>query len=215
MSGFFSSGTLCAAILLAAAQAAGATDLTVVGLFTNKAVVQIDGGKPRTLGLNQKTAEGVTLVAVDRDAATFEIDGRRRTLKMGQAHSTATGSSRAAVTLAANPQGHFIADGQINDVAVRFIVDTGATLISLSSADAARIGINYRTGPLGSVRTANGTVPAYRVLLDSVRVGEISLNNVEAVVLENQAMPALLGMSFLNRMEMKRDGPTMVLTKRF
>ena len=208
-------GLLCAAIALVASQAASATDLTVVGLFPNKAVVQIDGGKPRTLSLNQKTSEGVTLVAVERDAATFEIDGRRRTLKMGQAHLTSSGSSRAAVTLAAGPEGHFITDGQVNGVMVRFIVDTGATLISLSSADAGRIGISYRTGQVGSVRTANGTVPAYRVTLDSVRIGDISLNNIDALVLENHAMPALLGMSFLNRMEMKRDGPTMVLTKRF
>ena len=208
-------GLIWAAMVLAGPLPAGAADLAVVGLFPNKVVVQIDGGKPRTLSLNQKTEEGITLLAVERDAAIFDIGGRRRTLKMGQAQSTSSDGLRAAVTLAANAQGHFVTDGQVNGVAVRFIVDTGATLISLSSADATRIGISYLTGKVGMVRTANGTIRAFRVTLDSVRIGEISVNNIDAMVLENQSMPALLGMSFLNRTEMKHDGTTMVLTKRF
>jgi aspartyl protease family protein len=66
------------------------------------------------------------------------------------------------------------------------------------------------------VGTANGTTVAYRVKLDTVRVGDIVVNNVEAAVLEGNSMPfALLGMSFLNRMEMKHQGQTMVLIKRF
>jgi len=194
---------------------AHAVNVAVVGLFTNKAVVQIDGGPPRTLSTNQKTAEGITLLAVERDSAVFDIGGRRQTLKMGQAHSTSSASSRASVTLAANPQGHFITDGQINGASVRFVVDTGATLISMSSADANRIGIKYRDAPTGTVSTANGMATAWRVKLDTVRIGDISLNGIEALIMENQNMPVLLGMSFLNRMEMKRDGESMVLTKRF
>ena len=154
--------TITAAGLLCPAPAL-AVDVAVVGLFTNKAVVQINGGPPRTLSTNQKTAEGVTLLAVERDGAVFDIEGRRHTLKMGQAQSTSTASSRASVTLAANPQGHFITDGQINGAAVRFVVDTGATLIALSSADADRIGIRYRDAPTGTVNTANGTAMAWRV----------------------------------------------------
>ena len=64
--------------------------------------------------------------------------------------------------------------------------------------------------------TANGTVVVYRVKLDTVRVGDILVNNVDGAVLEGTPMPfALLGMSFLNRMEMKREGQTMVLIRRF
>jgi len=204
-----------AALALLCATPAHAVDVAVVGLFTNKAVVQINGGAPRTLSVSQKTAEGVTLLAVERDGAVFDIGGRRQTLKMGQSHSTSTASSRASVTLAANPQGHFITDGQINGAAVRFVVDTGATLIAMSSADASRIGIKYRDAPTGTVNTANGMATAWRVRLDTVRVGDISLTGIDALVMENQNMPVLLGMSFLNRMEMRRDGQSMVLTKRF
>jgi len=200
---------------LLCALTAHAVDIAVVGLFTNKAVVQINAGPPRTLSINQKTAEGVTLLSVERDGATFDISGRRQALKMGQAHSTSSASSRASVTLAANPQGHFISDGQINGAAVRFVVDTGATLIAMSSADASRIGIRYRDAPTETVSTANGMATAWRVRLDTVRVGDISLTGIEALVMENQNMPVLLGMSFLNRMEMRRDGQNMVLTKRF
>ena len=85
----------------------------------------------------------------------------------------------------------------------------------MSSADANRIGIKYRDAPTGTVSTANGMATAWRVKLDTVRIGDISLNGIEALIMENQNMPVLLGMSFLNRMEMKRDGESMVLTKRF
>jgi aspartyl protease family protein len=98
---------------------------------------------------------------------------------------------------------------------VEFVVDTGATLVSLSSKDARRIGLSYLQGKPVTMRTANGAAPAYQVRLDTVRVGEIVLNAVDAVVMDNQDMPVLLGMSFLNRTDMRRDGQNMVLTRRF
>ncbi len=99
---------------------------------------------------------------------------------------------------------------------MRFLVDTGATSIALSAADARRLGIDYLSGQPGLMSTANGTAAAYRVRLDSVRVGDIVANNVEGAVLEGSQMPvALLGMSFLNRMEMKREGQFMVLIRRY
>src|SRR5204863_6727546 len=98
---------------------------------------------------------------------------------------------------------------------VRFLVDTGATAVSLSASDATRLGIDYRKGQPSLMGTANGSAVAYQVKLDTVRVGNIILSNVDAAVLEGQMPFALLGMSFLNRMEMKRNGQTMVLTKRF
>jgi aspartyl protease family protein len=119
------------------------------------------------------------------------------------------------VTLTADTRGHFVVEGQVNGGAVRFLVDTGATTIALSSADAMRLGIDYRKGQRGLVGTANGTAAAYRVKLDTVQVGGIVANNVDAAVLEGNLPIALLGMSFLNRMDMKREGQTMVLIKRF
>jgi aspartyl protease family protein len=202
-------------VLLFAA-GAGATDVNVIGLFPGKAVVSIDGGPPRTLSAGQKTAEGVTLLSTDRESATLDVGGQRKTLRLGQAYTAAASAGAQTVSLAADTRGHFVVDGQVNGGTVRFLLDTGATMIVLSSADALRLGIDYRKGQPSMMNTANGVAPAYRVKLDSVRVGDITVNSVDAVVMEGGVLPvALLGMSFLNRMQMKRDGQTMVLTKRF
>jgi aspartyl protease family protein len=204
-----------AALALFASPVAAA-EVTLVGLIGAKAIVVIDGGAPRTLAPGQKTAEGVVLLGTEKDAASFEIDGRKHTLSMGRAYSAAPRDGRQNVTLAADTRGHFVAMGSINGGSVRFLVDTGATFVSLSASEARRLGINYLQGQRGQVQTANGVTAVYRVKLDAVRVGEVELNNVDAVVAENDAMGvALLGMSFLNRMEMKRDGQSMTLTKRF
>ena len=197
--------------------AAWAADVSVIGLFPNKAVVVIDGGAPRVLSAGQPPVGGVSLVSSDRESATFLIDGQKKTLKIGQHHGgPAKPPSAQSATLTANAQGHFMADGQVNGGTVRFLVDTGATQVAISSADASRLGIDYRKGQQALMGTANGTTVAYKVTLNSVRVGDIEVNNIEAAVLEGSQMPfALLGMSFLNRMEMKRDGQVMVLTRRF
>jgi len=207
----------CAALFFLAlcTPPAFAQSVTVVGLFPGKAVVQIDGRVPRTISVGQKTAEGVRLVAVERDSAVFEIKGERKTLKMGQQHITDAGSSNPTVTLSADTRGHFITNGQVNGGTIRFIVDTGATVVALSAADARRVGVDYRNGRPVLMNTANGVTQGYHVKLDTVRIGSITANNVDAVVLEAQSMPALLGMSFLNRMNMRRDGQIMTLTKRY
>ncbi len=208
----------CIAVLglaLALAGPAAATDLNVVGLFGSKAVVSINGTSPRTLSVGQRTPEGVQLVAVDRETATFEVDGQRRTLRLGQPYvSRATGAG-SSVTLKADSRGHFLIEGQVNGGNVRFLVDTGATMISLSAADARRLGIDYLKGQRGIVQTAGGPTSAYRVTLDSVRVGDIAMNQVDALVIEAGLPFALLGMSFLKRTEIRHEGETMVLIKRF
>ncbi len=208
----------CIAVLglaLALAGPAAATDLNVVGLFGNKAVVSINGSQPRTLSVGQRSPEGVELVAVDRETATFEVDGQRRTLRLGQPYVSRAAGTGNSVTIKADARGMFWTEGQVNGGNVRFLVDTGATTISLSAADARRLGIDYLKGPRGVVTTAAGPTSAYKVTLDSVRVGDIAMNQVDALVIEAGPPFVLLGMSFLNRTEMRREGETMVLIKRF
>ena len=192
-----------------------AADVTLVGLIGSRAIVVIDGGAPRTLAPGQKTAEGVLLLGTEKRAASFEIDGKKRVLQMGQAYAAAA-SGKPSVTLKADTRGHFVAMGSINGGSVRFLVDTGATLIALPASEAKRLGINYLQSERTRMQTANGFAAAYRVKLDAVRIGDIEVNNVDAVVNENDALGViLLGMSFLNRMEMKRDDQSMTLTKRY
>ncbi len=201
---------------LLACAGANAAQVVVVGLFPNKAVVQIDGGTPRTLSVGQKTSEGVTLLSVERNAAIFDIAGKQARLAMGQANIAGGGSTAPTVVLNADSRGHFFTDAQVNGRPIRFVVDTGATLIAIPAAEAQRLSLDYRKGDRVTLNTANGPAPAYRVRLDTVRVGDVTVNGVDAVVLEGGPLPvSLLGMSFLNRMEMKRAGQTMTLIKRY
>jgi aspartyl protease family protein len=199
------------------AQANAATSVTVVGLFPGKAVVVINGQAPRTLSVGDKTSDGVTLVATTSDTATMEIDGKRHKLDVGQHYAAPASASKGqGVTLGANSQGHFITLGQINGRTVQFLVDTGATSVSIPSSIAESAGIDYRKGQRGFTQTANGVAAAYKVVFDSVTVGDVTLYQVDGIVMEGKGMDvALLGMSFLNRMEMKRDGAQMTLVKRF
>jgi aspartyl protease family protein len=112
-------------------------------------------------------------------------------------------------------RGHFVTDGAVNGSPTRFLVDTGATMVAIPAADAVRLGIDYRKGQRGMTKTAGGMVQVYRVRFDTVKLGGIELTSVEGIVIEQGLDIALLGMSFLNRVEMKRDGQTMTLIRRF
>jgi aspartyl protease family protein len=204
-----------AAALLLLAKSACAVDISVVGLFPNKAVLVIDGKAPKTYSAGTTVADGVKLLSVNDSAAVMEVNGKRQTIMMGEHFNRGAGGGAASTTLKADSQGHFMVQGQINGGAVRMLVDTGATMIALPASDASRLGIDYKKGQVGYLNTANGVVPAYRVRLDTVKVGDIELNQVDAVVQESGLPIVLLGMSFLNRTAMQRDGEMMTLTKRF
>lgn len=196
---------------------AAATDVNVIGLTAGKAVVTVNGGRSRILRVGEATPEGVKLLSADSDRATFEIDGKRASLGLGQGISAVSvRSNNPSASLPANGQGHYLGMGSINGIGTRFMVDTGASLVSLSGAEARRIGLAYSQGQRGWMSTANGTVSVYKIVLNSVQVGDIVLNMVDAAVIEGNSPPvALLGMSFLQRVEMARNGDSLVLTKRY
>jgi aspartyl protease family protein len=197
----------------------GEVEVNVVGLSSGKAVVTFGkGGKPRVLRDGESLANGVKLIKATPELALFEINGKRRSLALGSsqlsnARSIFTASS--SVTLVADLRGHFMTTGSINGAMVQFLVDTGATMISMGITDARRIGVNYLEGERGQTRTANGVARVYRIKLDTVKLGDITLNNVDALVHETEMPFVLLGMSFLNRVEMKREGTDLTLTKRY
>ena len=165
----------------------------------------------------QASPEGVRLLRADSNEAEFEVAGKRQVLGLGRGRFGGAGAAESpSVTLYADGRGHFVSDGTINGVAVRFLVDTGATTVAMNSRDAARIGLDYRNAQRLVVSTANGVVEVRGVKLDRVQLGGITLTNVEAVV-HNGDSPAivLIGMSVLNRLEMKRDGGLMTLVQRY
>lgn len=211
---------LIAIILMTFSFAAGAdTRVNVVGLFSGKAVLVINGAAPRTLSVGQTSPEGVKLISADSSQAVLEIEGKRRELGMGQGASvagSAAGIGGQSMTLYANSDGHFFGEGSINGKPVKFLLDTGATGVTMSSAQARRLGIDYVAGREGASSTAGGVVKSWMLSFNSVKLGSMTLNQVDGVVIDGDSPPfVLLGMSALNRLEMKRDGITMTLTKKY
>ena len=205
-----------ALLLMAAAGAAAGADVAVGGLFPGKAVLVVNGAAPRTIGIGARTPEGVRLLSIDGDFATVEIDGKRHRLGIGdQAVSQGGPEGGGAVTLTADGRGHFVTGGIVNGASVRFLVDTGATMVSLGASDAARAGVDFRRGEPVMTMTANGPAQAFKTRISSLKIGEIAIADVEALVHAYDMPIALLGMSFLNRMEMRRDGQTMTLRRRY
>ena len=195
-----------------------AMQVNVVALFSNKAVIIVNKGKPQTLSAGDKSREGIKLIAANSNKAVLEIEGKRKELAMGQA-ATVAGSflpDGGSATLYANQAGHHMGEGQINNAKVTFLLDTGASTIAMNSDDAKRAGINYKNGERSTVQTANGNVSAYHVVIDRVKLGSMTLTQVDGMVLEGDS-PAvvLLGMSALNRLEMKREGIALTLTKKY
>jgi len=194
-----------------------ALDIQVVGLGEDRAIMVIDGGKPRTLRPGQSSPEGVKLIGADSRGAVVEIEGKRQTLSLGR-HISASSPAPdfASVTLMPDARGHFIAEAWFNGSPTKVLVDTGASLVVMSSVDAKRMGISYLAGEKKLANTANGVAPFYRITLNNVKVGGVSLKQVEAGVMEGTSphMP-LLGMSFLNRVDMNRDGSAMTLRQRY
>ncbi|HEU4708071.1 MAG TPA: TIGR02281 family clan AA aspartic protease [Methylophilaceae bacterium] len=193
------------------------TQINIVGLFNGKAVVMINNGRPKTLSVGQ-SAEGVKLISADSKKAVLEVEGRRQELGMGQAASVSgsTASVPGSAVLYADPTGHYFTDAQINGVTLKLLVDTGASVVAMNSSDARRAGIDYKQGKRVSLQTANGAILAYEVVVNTLKLGSVVLHQVNAVVNEGDSPPVvLLGMSALNRMDMKREGVTLTLTKKY
>lgn len=194
---------------------AQATDIALVGLLPGKALVVIDGGKRQTLAVGAKTEEGVKLLSIESGAALFEVDGKSRRIQIGQSVVSSVSSEKPVLTLMADAGGHYMTHGSINGTSMRFLVDTGATFISLGAGDARRAGIDPHKGTPGITQTANGQTRVWKVKLNSVKIGSITLSNIDATVHEQDMPVVLLGMSFLNRMDIRRDGQSMTLTQRY
>ena len=193
-----------------------AADILVLGLFKDMAILRVDG-KQYKLRTGEASPEGIKLISADSEQAVLEIDGRRETYLLGS-HISATFSAPEKAGAMIRPvNGMYQVSGFINRQPVDFLVDTGASSIAINANQARKLGINFRyEGEEGYSSTASGYARIYKLKLDSVQIGDIVINNVEAAVLEGDfPTTALLGMSFLNRVNIKRDGELMVLEKKW
>lgn len=187
------------------------------GIFGSKALLVVNGAPPKSVAIGE-TFSGVKVVSASGDQAVIEIAGKRSTLRVGDAPLSVGGLGGAGagvkITLPVSSGGHFMANGAINGGAIRFMVDTGATAVAIGVSDAQRLRIDYQKGQPVRMNTANGVSQGWLVKLNSVRIGDVEVFDVDAVVGPNMPF-ALLGNSFLSRFSMNRNSDVMVLERRF
>ena len=208
--------TLCALGLMLCAPWAGAHSVALRGMMGERALLVVDGTPPKAMAPGE-SHRGVKLLSAAADQAVVEIRGQRQVLQVGAAPVNVGGSASRGtrIVLQAGAGGHFTTLGSINGRSVQFVVDTGATFVALSVADAERVGLNYQSGQPVRMSTANGLASGWRLSLDSLRIGDVEVAGVEAVVTP-QAMPyVLLGNSYLTRFQMRRENEQMTLERRY
>lgn len=204
-----------AASCILAVTASYAQSVAMTGVMGSKVLLIVNGGAPKALSVSE-SHEGVRVVQVQGDRAIVEVQGKRQTLQLGDSPvSVGQGlPSGRKVVLRADSRGHFRENGFINNKPMAYMVDTGASTIGIGQSDAQRMGIDFKKGLPVTVRTANGNTQGWRIKLDTVRVGDITVYGVDAIV-SPQPMPfILLGNSFLAQLHMTRQGNEMVLEQR-
>jgi aspartyl protease family protein len=203
-----------AAVLLAVPAPCRATDVRIVAITPGRREdVVIDHREALTIEEGQ-TIEGVRVVRVEARGAVLTVDGVTKMVALGAAGSEGPATSGASVTLTADRRGHYATPGSINGKPVKFLVDTGATLVALSRAEATRIGIDFQRGRPTYSMTANGPVRGWSVTFATVRVGAVEVRDVPGAVIDSELAETLLGMSFLNRFDLLQQGATLVLRRR-
>jgi aspartyl protease family protein len=203
------------AVLCAAG--AAAQSVSMAGSLGSNALLVIDG-KARNVAVGS-TVEGIKLVSVSGNEAIVELKGKRVVLRLGDAHVNLGGTPSEGggkqIVLTAQTGGHFHANGTINGQSARFVVDTGASVVAMDKYEAERLGVDYKNGRRGVTRTANGDAVAYATKLKSVRIGDVQVYDVDAIVLPAPMPYILLGNSFLTRFQMKRENDVMTLDLRY
>jgi len=189
------------------------------GMLGGKALVIVDGGTPKTVAVGD-TFKGVKIVSTQGDHAVVEIGGKQHTLRVGDAPANVgggagSGASGSRIVLTAGGGGHFFTMGQINGRSTNMVVDTGATAVSLSVNEAQRMGLDYKSGQMVQMSTANGVIPGWLIKLSSVRIGDVVVHGVDAIVSSGSMPVVLLGNSFLTHFQMTRANDQMVLEKRY
>ncbi|MFT5665340.1 MAG: aspartyl protease family protein [Gammaproteobacteria bacterium] len=194
--------------------AAANLNVKVIALFTDKALLQI-GSETKILAKGE-SFKGVTLQSANARGAVVLTDGKLQ--KIGINQSIQYGFKKPDLSTAIiypDSQGMYFVKGQVNQTKVHFLVDTGATYLTMSGKHAKKIGIDFLKGATGYANTASGTVRVFQVKLDSVSIGDIQVKNVDAsVIAGNHPLEILLGNSFLKHTKLQRIGVTMELQHR-
>lgn len=192
---------------------ARAAEVEVQALFTHAAMLKIQG-QSKMLKVGQSFA-GVTLLAATSEVAVIEINGKRQEVVVSQ---RITGNyqtpTERRVRIPRDSQMQYQSQAEINGRRVKILVDTGANVVAMNSIQASSLNIDYQSGVPSRVTTAAGVVDAWMVTLDSVSVGGIRVNSVQASVIEGgHPTTILLGMTFLQHVEMHESDGILLLTR--
>lgn len=193
------------------------TEIAVRGLMKNSAVVEING-KQRMLKVGKASPEGVKLISATSKEAVIEVDGVQHTMGISKQRGIkfTEAPTSAEFRIPQGDNGHFFATGLINKRSSRMVVDTGASLVAISTVEADRLGLKYKNGERIAVSTASDTDSGYKVKLASVTVGSITVRNVDAVILPGEyPQIVLLGNSFLSKINMQVDAGVLILEAKY
>lgn len=190
-------------------------DVTVLGLFKNAVLLKVDG--EQKLVKAGQVWRNVAVLEADSRQALVDINGERRTLKVSEHISTRYSTpTHSEVLIPTNELRQYITNAKLNGRVIRVLVDTGANIVALNANTARSLGIDFEKGIPARVSTAGGVVQAWRVMLDSVDVGGIRVNHVEAsVVAGSHPETVLLGMSYLQHVQLSERDGLLVLTRKF
>ncbi|MFK7815237.1 MAG: TIGR02281 family clan AA aspartic protease [Gammaproteobacteria bacterium] len=188
-----------------------------MALFKNKAMVNIND-KQHLLKIGEPAISGVKLIEATSKYAILDIEGKRSKYNLGNRVSASYNKTeKKKVQIYRDAANMYRTVGSINGYPVDFLVDTGATSVALNSELAKRLGIQYKLdGEETVVSTASGKALAYSISLDQVKVGEIMLRNIDAVIIEgNSPTMPLLGMSYLGRLKLNNENQYLELEEKF
>ena len=190
--------------------------IEVVGLFNGRAVIR-HAGEDTLIRVGETSKTGVKLVSADAHSAVVELEGKRHNLSLSKRVSSQFQAAAAPeVSISPDHQGQYRVRGSIKGQYVNLLVDTGASVVAMSTAQAKSLGIDYLSGRPGRVHTAQGTTESYFVILDELQVGAITGYNVEtAIISGGYPLDVLFGMSFLRQVGMREDMGILTLTAKY
>jgi aspartyl protease family protein len=123
---------------------------------------------------------------------------------------------RSNLKIYPDSSGMYYVKGRINGQSTRFLVDTGATFVTMSGNKASSLKIDFRKGTASTAQTASAIVPVWQIRLDSVTIGGIKLTNIDATVIAgSRPVEVLLGNSFLQHTQLQKAGSVLEIRKRF
>lgn len=193
-------------------------DIRLIVAGRDRAIIEVDGERV-VLSKSSPIQDNIQLISTDGNEVIVIVNNIEHILNTEYDAALVYNSkgidseSTNSAILWANSNGSFFADGEINGQIVSFLVDTGADIVTFSSAQADQLGIDYSQGQAGYASTASGIAPLKILNLKKLSIQDITLYDVEASVVQGQfPQVPLLGGSFLNHLNMNRTGNRMVLT---